>query len=132
MGALEATSNYLIRILRKVLREGIKTFDVTKATQQDFDTHTQDSMRQTVWTGACRSWFKSSFGGNVTALWPGSSWIEDPSGDGLGIDESEALRSRTVPFKGADLSYYIGECEPLPEDGTDDHTGIHSTLANKG
>ncbi|GME30535.1 hypothetical protein BKA56DRAFT_556052 [Neofusicoccum parvum] len=148
MGALEATSDYFIRILRKVLREGIRTFDVTKAAQQDFDTHTQDFMRQTVWTGSCRSWFKSGPGGKVTALWPGSSlqymqvlaenkwenyiwtyrgnrfdhwgkgmsWIEDPSGDGLGIDESEALRSRTVPFKGADLSYYIGEYEPLPED----------------
>ncbi|KAK0647922.1 putative sterigmatocystin biosynthesis monooxygenase stcW [Lasiodiplodia hormozganensis] len=160
MGSLEATSDYFIRMLRKVLREDVKTFDVVEAAQRDFDTHTQSFMRQTVWTGACRSWFKSGPGGKVTALWPGSSlhymqvlaenkwenyswtyrgnrfahwgkgmsWIEDPSGDGLGIDASEALRSRTIPFKGADLSYYISECEPLSVDDIDDHAGVQEAL----
>ncbi|KAF3010374.1 hypothetical protein E8E14_010060 [Neopestalotiopsis sp. 37M] len=73
MGSLEATSDYFIRLLRKVIRQRVKALDVRPEAQQDFDTHTQSVMRDMVWTGSCRSWFKRGIDGKVTALWPGSS-----------------------------------------------------------
>ncbi|ETS84116.1 hypothetical protein PFICI_02141 [Pestalotiopsis fici W106-1] len=73
MGSLEATSDYFIRLLRKVIRQRVKAFDVRPEAQQDFDDHTQSIMRDMVWTGTCRSWFKKGVDGKVTALWPGSS-----------------------------------------------------------
>ncbi|KAH6884857.1 hypothetical protein B0T10DRAFT_531035 [Thelonectria olida] len=73
MGSLEATSDYFIRILRKMVRQGVKAFNVRPDAQADFDEHTQTMMKNMVWTGTCRSWFKKGTEGKVTALWPGSS-----------------------------------------------------------
>jgi len=56
LGPLEGTSDYFIRILSKVCRERVKSFDVTEAAQQDFSRHTQEYMKAMVWTGTCRSW----------------------------------------------------------------------------
>ncbi|ETS85617.1 hypothetical protein PFICI_03642 [Pestalotiopsis fici W106-1] len=73
MGVLEATSDYFIRLISKFCREDVKAFDVTQEAQNDFSIHTQNYMKEMVWSGACRSWFKSEVDGHITALWPGSS-----------------------------------------------------------
>ncbi|KAL4884967.1 FAD/NAD(P)-binding domain-containing protein [Aspergillus karnatakaensis] len=73
MGPLEGTSDYIIRLLRKVIRQRIQSFDIKSDVQADFDTHTQTFMQDMVWTGTCRSWYKNNKTGKITALWPGSS-----------------------------------------------------------
>ncbi|KAH8896207.1 FAD/NAD(P)-binding domain-containing protein [Thozetella sp. PMI_491] len=73
IGVLEATSDYFIRLLRKVVRQNVACFDVREDAQTDFDIHTREFMQGMVWTGTCRSWFKQGPNGKVTALWPGSS-----------------------------------------------------------
>ncbi|KAH8702351.1 hypothetical protein BGW36DRAFT_395003 [Talaromyces proteolyticus] len=73
MGPLEATGDYFVRLLRKVIRQNVKTFDVRPDVQADFDQHTQQYMQNMVWTGSCRSWFKNHKTGRINALWPGSS-----------------------------------------------------------
>ncbi|KAE9570397.1 FAD-binding monooxygenase [Colletotrichum fructicola] len=73
MGPIEATGDYFVRILTKMIRQRIKSFDVRIEAQTDFDNHTQEFMRQAVWTGTCRSWFKKDVNGKVSALWCGSS-----------------------------------------------------------
>ncbi|KAK1542459.1 hypothetical protein CPAR01_05846 [Colletotrichum paranaense] len=73
MGPIEATGDYFIRILSKVIRQRVKSFDVRPEAQSDFDKHTQEFMKNMVWTGTCRSWFKKGVTGKVSALWPGSS-----------------------------------------------------------
>ncbi|KPM36569.1 putative sterigmatocystin biosynthesis monooxygenase stcW [Neonectria ditissima] len=73
MGPVEATGDYFIRILRKMIRQRILSFDVREDAQSDFNEHTQSRMRDMVWTGTCRSWFKRGTDGKVTALWPGSA-----------------------------------------------------------
>ncbi|KAM0323762.1 hypothetical protein ACHAQA_008699 [Verticillium albo-atrum] len=73
LGPIEATSDYFIRLLRKTVRQQVKSFTVRPECQADFDTHTQVLMKEMVWTGTCRSWFKQGPNGKVTALWPGSS-----------------------------------------------------------
>ncbi|KAF7556447.1 hypothetical protein G7Z17_g1441 [Cylindrodendrum hubeiense] len=73
MGPVEATGDYFIRIMRKVIRQRILSFDIRCDAQSDFDAHTQSRMKDMVWTGTCRSWFKRGTDGKVTALWPGSA-----------------------------------------------------------
>ncbi|KAK1659954.1 hypothetical protein BDP55DRAFT_732822 [Colletotrichum godetiae] len=73
MGPIEATGDYFVRILSKVVRQRVKSFDVRPEAQSDFDKHTQEFMKHMVWTGTCRSWFKKGITGKVSALWPGSS-----------------------------------------------------------
>ncbi|KAH6696838.1 hypothetical protein F5X68DRAFT_219307 [Plectosphaerella plurivora] len=73
MGPIEATGDYFIRILSKMIRQRVRSFDVRRNAQEDFNTHTQAFMKQMVWTGTCRSWFKKGTDGRVSALWPGSS-----------------------------------------------------------
>lgn len=50
------------------------------------------------------------------AYWgSGFSWIEDPEGDPLGIDERESWKTTaTIPHKDSDLSYYLWKSTPLP------------------
>ncbi|KAL4969944.1 flavin-containing monooxygenase [Aspergillus stella-maris] len=73
MGPLEATSDYMTRLLLKLTRQSAKSFNIHPTVQTEFDTHTQSYMQDMVWTGPCRSWFKNNTTGKVTALWPGSS-----------------------------------------------------------
>ncbi|KAH0430163.1 hypothetical protein CcaCcLH18_05867 [Colletotrichum camelliae] len=73
MGPIEATGDYFVRILTKMIRQRIRSFDVRIEAQTEFDNHTQEFMRQAVWTGTCRSWFKKDVNGKVSALWCGSS-----------------------------------------------------------
>ncbi|KXJ91657.1 hypothetical protein Micbo1qcDRAFT_233085 [Microdochium bolleyi] len=73
MGTLDATSDYFIRLLRKMIRQKVVSFDVRRDAQHDFDVHTQEFMKQMVWTGACRSWYKSNETGRISAIWPGST-----------------------------------------------------------
>lgn len=58
-GSLEATSDYFIRLLRKVLRQKVKCFDIRKEAQADFVDHTHAFMQGMVWTGTCHSWCKT-------------------------------------------------------------------------
>lgn len=56
---MEATADYFIRIISKMLNQRIRSFDVRQEAQTDFDEHVQAYMKEMVWTGTCRSWCKS-------------------------------------------------------------------------
>jgi hypothetical protein len=71
MGILEGTADFFIRVIRKMRVQQAASFDVRQSVQDDFNNHTQKVMKDLVWTGSCRSWFKNSRG-RVTAVWPGS------------------------------------------------------------
>ncbi|KAF4995954.1 hypothetical protein FGRMN_4809 [Fusarium graminum] len=73
MGSVEATADYFIRLLHKMIRQRVKSFEVRSDAQADFNTHTQKAMRDMVWTGTCRSWYKQGTNGKVTGIWAGSS-----------------------------------------------------------
>lgn len=73
MGTLEATAAHFVQLVSKKVRENVASFDVWPEVQADFDRHTQGVMKNMVWSGACRSWYRTNGNGKVTALWPGSS-----------------------------------------------------------
>jgi hypothetical protein len=58
LGPLEATSDYFIRLLQRMIRHRALSFDVHADAQEDFDHHTRNFMKEMVWTGTCRSWCK--------------------------------------------------------------------------
>ncbi|KAG7428989.1 putative sterigmatocystin biosynthesis monooxygenase stcW [Fusarium oxysporum f. sp. raphani] len=134
MGSVEATADYFIRLLHKMIRQRVKSFEKV--------------MQDMVWTGTCRSWYKQGTNGKVTGLWPGSSlhyiqvlaedrwedyewtheserysywghglsWIEEPDLDPLGATKQDMIESMTtLPKKDSDLSFYLWESSPLPE-----------------
>lgn len=55
MGALEATADYFIRLLRKMIAQRVTSFDIRPDVQSDFNMYAQDFMLRMVWTGSCRS-----------------------------------------------------------------------------
>lgn len=56
IGTLEATADYFVRLLEKLMNEKARSFEVRDEDQSDFDAHTQDVVKDMVWTGSCRSW----------------------------------------------------------------------------
>ena len=47
-GPLEATSDYFIRLLRKVIRERVRSFEIRQEVEQDFDRHTVELIKEMV------------------------------------------------------------------------------------
>ncbi|KAL5342058.1 hypothetical protein BJX70DRAFT_395416 [Aspergillus crustosus] len=128
MGPLEATSDYVVRVIRKVVRQRIRTFDIQPEVQVDFDNHTQEFMQDMVWTGTCRSWYKNNKTGKITALWPGSSlhymqslaedrWEDYRFEYGGNQFEQRSQRMSTVPDQDSDLSFYLADGVPLQRGG---------------
>uniref|UniRef100_A0A0D2Y6A0 Sterigmatocystin biosynthesis monooxygenase stcW n=1 Tax=Fusarium oxysporum (strain Fo5176) TaxID=660025 RepID=A0A0D2Y6A0_FUSOF len=134
MGSVEATADYFIRLLHKMIRQRVKSFEVRIDAQNDFNTHTQKVMQDMVWTGTCRSWCSSLHYIQVLAenrwedyewtheserysYWGhGLSWIEEPDLDPLGATKQDMIESMTtLPKKDSDLSFYLWESSPLPE-----------------
>ncbi|KAF9775829.1 hypothetical protein IL306_006044 [Fusarium sp. DS 682] len=48
MGSVEATADYFIRLLHKMIRQRVKSFEVRVDAQDDFNTHTQTIMQDMV------------------------------------------------------------------------------------
>ncbi|KAH8812908.1 hypothetical protein F5884DRAFT_843976 [Xylogone sp. PMI_703] len=125
LGALEATAGYFIRLIRKMMAQRVSSFNIRADVEADFDAYAQDFMQKLVWTGSCRSWFKSE-DGKVTAIWPGSGlhYREFLQSDrwedwewsyptnwfqywGLGFSRAETAKVDNDNERG--LSYYIQE-----------------------
>ncbi|EUC39912.1 hypothetical protein COCMIDRAFT_31044 [Bipolaris oryzae ATCC 44560] len=73
IGSLEATADFIVRLLKRVESHGVAMFVPKKGAQEDFNLQVDDFMKDTVWTGNCTSWYKQSQTGRITAIWPGSS-----------------------------------------------------------
>lgn len=131
MGSLEATSAHFVRLLIKMQTENVASFDVWPEVQADFDQHTQNFMKNMVWTGTCRSWFKRNDNGKVTAIWPGSSLhYREVLANGRFEDfqwkyrqnrfayweDGLSAQERVSDTKVQDLSYYMLPAVNLPEE----------------
>ncbi|RAL15191.1 flavin-containing monooxygenase [Aspergillus homomorphus CBS 101889] len=78
MVCIEAAGDYMARMLNRWQKEGIRSFEPKAAAVDDFMTYKDRFMASTVWharagSGRCRSWWRDSRSGQVTALWPGST-----------------------------------------------------------
>ncbi|PMD27582.1 flavin-binding monooxygenase-like protein [Hyaloscypha hepaticicola] len=83
MGPLSYVSNYAIKIIKKMQNEFIKSITPKEDITDLFNEHAQEFIKQSVWSGSCRAWYKNNETGRVNAVFPGSSLhycqvIEEP------------------------------------------------------
>lgn len=69
---IETQADYMLKWIDRWQTENIRSFYPKIEAVNDFVEHVNAYMPQTVWTEACRSWYKDR-AGRVVALWPGSS-----------------------------------------------------------
>ena len=72
---IETYGDYIVKCLRKIQKEDIKSMVVKRARVKDFQSLCKEYFKKTVYMGECRSWYRSEGGkGNmIIALWPGST-----------------------------------------------------------
>lgn len=58
-GSLEATADFIVRLLKRVDSFGVATFVPDKEAQDDFNSQVDEFMKDAVWTGNCTSWCRS-------------------------------------------------------------------------
>lgn len=68
---MEAQGDYIIKCIRKLQREDYATIEPKAERVRDFVAHAEEYFQKTVYTDACKSWYKSR-DGRIQALWPGS------------------------------------------------------------
>ncbi|OQV02175.1 hypothetical protein CLAIMM_07414 isoform 2 [Cladophialophora immunda] len=70
---LEWHTRYVFKVISYMQAKSIKSVVPTAQAVTDFFVHTQELLKRTAWSSACRSWFKNGkTHGPVTAIWPGS------------------------------------------------------------
>ncbi|PSK36081.1 hypothetical protein B9Z65_5896 [Elsinoe australis] len=68
---IESVGDYIIRCVRKLQKENIKSMVIKRPRVKDFIRYSDAYFKNTVFADECRSWYKT--GDKVTGLWPGST-----------------------------------------------------------
>jgi len=68
---IESTGDYVVKCIRKIQKENIRSMTVKQARVRDFLRYTDAYFKSTVFTDECRSWYRT--GEKITGLWPGST-----------------------------------------------------------
>jgi len=116
----ELCSKYFCKMISKLQRESIKSFEPKEQAVRDFKIHRETFLQRTAWSQPCRSWFKNGTTDGPIMMYPGSrlhfiEMLREPRyedydyvletnnrfsymGNGLALRE----------FDGSDLSHYMG------------------------
>ncbi|KAK6382936.1 hypothetical protein LTS17_003606 [Exophiala oligosperma] len=103
---LESVTLYLVKLVKKIQREYLKSMVVTEKATGDFVRHVNEYFSKTVFTETCKSWFKrNKENGRVTALWPGASIhtqkaLKNPRFEDFEYEYLEVLGSNTMAWLG--------------------------------
>lgn len=73
LSAVEAQADYMMKMIDRWQTHNIATFAPKAEAVADFIAFKDNFMKATVWSDPCRSWYKGSPDGPITALWPGST-----------------------------------------------------------
>ena len=124
---IEAQADYMLELCNRWQVENIVSFDPTKEAVEDFNAHTDQFMKKTVWDQDCRSWFKKhSVTARNAALWPGSTLHYLEAMSSVRYDDWNFIYrgnrfswlgngySQTEILPDGDLSYYIRESDDSP------------------
>lgn len=121
MAALSWTTRYISLWLRKIASEDVLFVVPTPEATEEFNTYGDEIMKQFVWSGGCRSWYKNGrMDRRVTAVWQGSAiGFKDVIGELRSEDFKIVWRSgkrwrwmgngraRVEREEGADLARYL-------------------------
>lgn len=72
---IEAGGDYIIKCIRKLQKENIKTMEVQSRRVQDFQKYATEYFKRTVYLDGCSSWYRSEggTGDRISGVWPGSA-----------------------------------------------------------
>jgi hypothetical protein len=72
---MEMEGDYIIKCIRKMQREDIRSMEVKRQRVKDFSEVVEAYFKRTVYLEGCNSWYRSNGGSGdrITGLWPGSS-----------------------------------------------------------
>lgn len=72
---IEMTGDYIVRCIRKLQKENIKSMEAQERRVKDFSDFIDNYFKKTVYMDSCSSWYKSKGGkgDRITGLWPGSA-----------------------------------------------------------
>ncbi|KAJ9663843.1 hypothetical protein H2198_000603 [Neophaeococcomyces mojaviensis] len=74
--SMDWSANYMIKWLRKVAGEGIRSIAPKQVATDEFVRYGDEIHKTLTWTGSCVSWYKNHRrDGRVTATWPGSALL---------------------------------------------------------
>lgn len=59
MGPLSYVGDYAVKMIRKMQNEFIKSITPKQDITDLFNEHAQEFIKQSVWSGSCRAWYKS-------------------------------------------------------------------------
>lgn len=59
IGPLGEVANYAVKFIKKMQNEFIKSIAPKQDMTDLFNAHTQEFIKQTVWSSDCRSWYRS-------------------------------------------------------------------------
>jgi cation diffusion facilitator CzcD-associated flavoprotein CzcO len=68
MGPLHYVSEYAIKFIKKMQNEFIRSIAPKQDMTDLFNAHTQEFIKQTVWSSNCRSWYKSKHANGPTSI----------------------------------------------------------------
>lgn len=121
MESLGWSAEYMIKWIRKIASEDIKSVVPTEDAVEDFVVYDDQIMSTLTWTGSCRSWYKNNtVNGRVTATFGGSAvlfkkLIEDLRPEDFDIRHRSSNRFRFLGNgfteyeleEGNDLAWYV-------------------------
>lgn len=147
---IESEGDYIIKCIRKMQKENIRSMEVKARMVESFTQFTKSYFKRTVYMDECKSWYKVKHGAEerITGLWPGSSLhaietFRSPRWEDFEYvynDEEEGQEgnrlawlgngwsSAQVDDRGGDLAFYLQPgfvdipAAPLPEDTPQNRT----------
>lgn len=70
---IESAGDYVIKAIRKIQKEDIRSMTIKPRRVRDFQEYADEYFKKTVYMDRCSSWYRSVRSGRVTGLWPGST-----------------------------------------------------------
>ncbi len=67
---IESQTNFVIDGIQKMIAQDLRSVEVKKEVQDDFNISIQQKLKNTIWDSGCKSWYISENGKNHT-VWPG-------------------------------------------------------------
>lgn len=132
---IESVGDYVIKCIRKLQKENIKSMTVKADRVRDFLKYSDAYFKNTVFMDDCKSWYRK--GDTVTGLWPGSTLhcieaLRSPRWEDFDCEYEEENQMAwlgngwsTNQLEGRDLAFYLlprfqsVPMSPLPEENAE-------------
>jgi hypothetical protein len=71
---LECQADYILGMVAKMMRRGLRTFDLRDSAMRSYNARVKQKLDKTVWATVPASWYKTK-SGRITNNWYGPTWV---------------------------------------------------------